>query len=113
MGFMDKQQVEIWRQQNINMYSNLALVDEQTGDKYVCRSIDYAYFMFVKDEDVTSVKDGKSKKDTISVYQICLIFPPLSKKMNTAYFGKVNDNGRYSMTFELNAIPRKGRVITK
>ncbi len=113
MGFMDKQQVEIWRQQNINMYSNLALVDEQTGDKYVCRSIDYAYFMFVKDEDVTYVKDRKSKKDTISVYQICLIFPPLSKKMNTAYFGQVNDNGRYTTTFELNAIPSKGRVITK
>ncbi len=30
-----------------------------------------------------------------------------------AYFGPVEDDGRWSNTFDLTKIPRKGRVITK
>lgn len=105
-------QVDVWRQQNVNRYDYMAIVDEQTGDKYVCRAIDYDYFKYVGHEDITSVKDGKSIKDTISIYQVCLVYPPISKHVKEAHFGAIEGDGRYSNTFDLNKIPRKGRVIT-
>ncbi|MBQ8157670.1 MAG: M56 family metallopeptidase [Prevotella sp.] len=113
VGFRGEAPVDTWRQQNINHYSDYAIVDELTGDKYVCRATDYDYFKYVNDETITYVKDGKSHKDTIRIYQTCLVFPPLGKNVKEAYFGPVKDEGRYSNTFDVNKIPRKGRVITK
>ena len=34
------------------LFNDLAIVDEKTGDQYVCRSVDYSYFKYVKDETV-------------------------------------------------------------
>lgn len=108
MGFRDRreQQIDIWRQQNINIYKDLAIVDDQTGDKYVCRSIDYDYFKYVRDEYIG--------RDTVKFYQACLVFPPFSKHMKEAHVGTIDSESDYaSRSFDLNAIPRKGRVITK
>ena len=88
---------------NDNIYKNMAIVDEKTGDKYVCRLVDYSYFKHVKDEIVG--------KDTIKVYQVCLVFPPIGKQVKEAYLGSVEDDYKFT-TFNLNDIPRKGRVIT-
>lgn len=112
VGFLGKPQVDTWRQQNTNRYSDYALVDELTGDKYVCRATDYSYFKYVKDEVITYVKGGQSRNDTASLYQTCLVFPPLGKRVNKAHFGSVEHDGRYSNTFILNELPRKGRIIT-
>lgn len=81
----------------------MAIVDEKTGDKYVCRSVDYSYFKHVKDEIVG--------KDTIKVYQVCLVFPPIGKQVKEAHLGSVEDDYKFT-TFNLNNVPRKGRVIT-
>lgn len=108
MGFMDRkeQQIDIWRQQNINIYKDLAIVDDQTGDKYVCRSIDYDYFKYVRDEYIG--------RDTVKFYQACLVFPPFSKHMKEAHVGTIDSESDYaSQSFDLTQIPRKGRVITK
>ena len=113
VGFRGEPQIDIWRQQNINHYSYYAIVDELTGDKYVCRATDYDYFKYVNDETITYVKDGKSIKDTVKFYQTCLVFPPIGQNVKQAYFGPVEDDGRWSNTFDLTKIPRKGRVITK
>ena len=113
VGFRGEPQLDIWRQQNINHYSDYAIVDELTGDKYVCRATDYDYFKYVNDETITYVKDGKSINDTVKFYQTCLVFPPIGKNVTQAYFGPVEDDGRWSKTFDLTKIPRKGRVITK
>ena len=113
VGFRGEPQIDIWRQQNINHYSYYAIVDELTGDKYVCRATDYDYFKYVNDETITYVKDGKSINDTVKFYQTCLVFPPIGKNVKQAYLGPVKDDGRWSNTFDLTKIPRKGRVITK
>ena len=113
VGFKGEPQIDVWRQQNINHYVYVAIVDERTGDKYVCRGTDYDYFKYVKDETVTYVKDGKSIKDTVKFYQTCLVFPPMGKNVTHAHFGSIDDDGRWSNTFDLTKIPRKGRVITK
>ena len=113
VGFKGEPQIDIWQQQNINHYSDYAIVDELTGDKYVCRATDYDYFKYVNDETITYVKDGKSIKDTVKFYQTCLVFPPIGKNVTQAHFGSVDDDGRWSNTFDLTKIPRKGRVITK
>ena len=108
MGFRDRkeQQIDIWRQQNINIYKDLAIVDDQTGDKYVCRSIDYDYFKYVRDEYIG--------RDTVKFYQACLVFPPFSKHMKEAHVGTIDSESDYaSQSFDLTLIPRKGRVITK
>ena len=88
-----------------NLYKNLAIVDEKTGDKYVCRGTDYDYFKFVKNE--------VNGKDTIGVYQECLVFPPIDKRVKEAHFGNMDSEEQSNNTFDLNAIPHKGRVITK
>ena len=105
-GFRDahEQQIEMWRQQNHNIFSDVAIVDERTGDKYVCRSIDFDYFKYVKDEYID--------RDTVKLYQVCLVFPPFSKRMREAHLGTVDGNSAYYNSFDLNSIPRKGRVIT-
>ena len=113
VGFRGQVPVDTWRQQNRNNYADFAIVDETTGDKYVCRATDYDYFKYVKEETFTYIKDGQSRKDTAQIYQTCLVFPPLGKNVKRAHFGSIEYDGPYSNTFDLNAIPRKGRVITK
>ena len=103
-GFGGNPQVEMLKQQNYNFHHDMAIVDELSGDKYVCRSIDYSYFKYVKDESVG--------KDTIKVYQTCLVFPPLGKRVKEIHIGRIDNNGRYTSTFNLNDIPRKGIIIT-
>ena len=112
VGFRGEASVETWRQQNMNHYSGYAIVDELTGDKYVCRATDYDYFKYVKDEYFTYVEDGQSRQDTAKIYQTCLVFPPLGKNVKQAYFGPVEEDGRWSLSFDLTKIPRKGRVVT-
>ena len=104
-GFGGDPQVEELKAQNYNIYSNMAIVDEQTNDKYVCRATDYDYFKYVRDEYIG--------KDTIKIYQTCLVFPPMGKRVKEVHFCPVEGEGQYSGTFTLNEIPRKGRVITK
>ena len=111
-AYKGKPQVDIWRTRKENHYSNMAIVDELTGDKYVCRATDYDYFKYVREEYIPYMKDGRNGKDTVEVYQVCLVFPPLDKKVQKAHFGDVDHDDAYSNTFDLNKIPRKGRVIT-
>ena len=105
-GKQMEREIEMWRQQNHNIFSDVAIIDDYTGDKYVCRSIDFDYFKFVKDE--------YNGRDTLKLYQVCLVFPPFSKRMKEAYVGRVDSNSaNFHQSFDLNTIPRKGRVITK
>ena len=105
IGFSMKSDTEILKQQNIHMYKNVAIVDNHTGDKYVCRSTDYSYFKHVKDEIVG--------KDTVKIFQTCLVFPPLGKRVRGAHFANINDEDDGHETFDVTALPRKGRVITQ
>ena len=103
-GYGDNPRVDEWDKDK-NPHAYLAIVDERTGDKYCCRATDISYFKYVKDEVVG--------KDTIKVYQTCLVFPPLDKSVKEAYLGSVAGDNRYSNNFDINDIPRKGRVITQ
>ena len=92
--------------QNYNFYHNLAIVDEKTGDQYVCRSVDYSYFKYVKDDTAGN--------DTVKVYQACLVFPPFGKRVDQVYFDNISSEYvAYDTFFSLSKIPRKGRVITQ
>ena len=93
------------RKQDYNPFLGLAIIDEHTGDRYLCRSMDYSYLKYVKDEYIN--------KDTISFYQVCLVFPPLAKNIGDAYFGNAaTGDNRWGKTFNLNTIPAKARIIT-
>ena len=105
IGLSSKSDTEILKEQNIHMYKNLAIVDDHTGDKYVCRSTDYSYFKHVKDEIVG--------KDTVAIFQTCLVFPPLGKRVRGAHFANINEEDDGHETFDVTALPRKGRVITQ
>ena len=105
IGLNSKSDTEILKRQNINMYKDVAIVDDHTGDKYVCRSTDYSYFKRVKDEIVG--------KDTVAIFQTCLVFPPLGKRVKGAHFANINYEDDGHETFDVTKIPRKGRVITK
>lgn len=96
--------IEDMKRQNINPYDYLALVDEQTDDKYICRSIDYSYYKYVKDEYVS--------KDTISIYQVCLVFPPIDKHIGEVHLCDFENNSKLGRTVNLRMLPRKARVIT-
>ncbi|MBQ3630955.1 MAG: M56 family metallopeptidase [Prevotella sp.] len=103
-----KSSVDALKEANVNFYKSLAIVDEGTGDKYVCRSIDYSYFKYMKDEYV-----GQNREDTVKVYQVCLVFPPLSKRVKEFHFGSIEHDDEYYNTYDLENIPRKGKIITK
>ena len=105
IGLSSKSDTKILKEQNIHMYKNLAIVDDHTGDKYVCRSTDYSYFKRVKDEIVG--------KDTVAIFQTCLVFPPLGKRVRGAHFANINDEDDGHESFDVTALPRKGRVITQ
>ena len=105
IGLNSKSDTEILKRQNINMYKDVAIVDDHTGDKYVCRSTDYSYFKRVKDEIVG--------KDTVAIFQTCLVFPPLGKRVKGAHFANINYEDDGHETFDVTALPRKGRIITQ
>jgi hypothetical protein len=105
IGYGGHLQVEFLRQQNHIIYSGKAIVDEQTGDRYLCRSMDNSYFKHVTDEYLN--------KDTISIYQVCLVFPPLGKHVEKAYIGTAGNGDRMGKTFNPKELPHKARVITK
>lgn len=87
-------------------YPNLAIVDVKTGDRYVRRSVDYDFFKYVKDEI--------QGQDTLLIYQICFVFPPLDKRVKEIYFGNAqSDNIISHEIYRLKDIPRKPRIITK
>ena len=75
-GYGDNPRVDEWDKDK-NPHAYLAIVDERTGDKYCCRATDISYFKYVKDEVVG--------KDTIKVYQTCLVFPPLDNQETQEY----------------------------
>ena len=97
--------VETLRQHNVNPFERLVIVDEATGDKYVCRSTDYSYFKYIKDEAIGN--------DNVKVFQICLVFPPISKHVKEAHFGTIDSDSQNSNTFDLSELPRKPRIITQ
>ena len=104
VGFGGNPQTNELKKLNYSLWHDMTLVDENTGDQYVWRFTDFSYFKYVKDEYIGS--------DTVKVYQTCVVFPPLSKKMNQAHFGNTANDDHYSQTFNLKDIPHKGRVIT-
>ena len=84
-------------------FSKYAIHDMTTGDKYLFRSMDKSYFKLATID----------KTDSMSVYQTCIVFPPLDKKVNEVELAPQNANlGQGISSFNLNDIPRKGRVIT-
>ena len=104
VGFGGNPQTNELKKLNYSLWHDMTLVDENTGDQYVWRFTDFSYFKYVKNEYIGS--------DTVKVYQTCVVFPPLSKKMNQAHFGNTANDDHYSQTFNLKDIPHKGRVIT-
>lgn len=104
VGFGGNPQTNELKKLNYSLWHDMTLVDENTGNQYVWRFTDFSYFKYVKDEYIGS--------DTVKVYQTCVVFPPLSKKMNQAHFGNTANDDHYSQTFNLKDIPHKGRVIT-
>lgn len=105
IAFNGNPQVDEWKKHNHNLYSGFAIEDEQTGDKYVCRSTDYDYFKYIKDEYIG--------KDTTKIYQVCMVFPPIGKRVKEAHLCRVDGGNRFSPTFNIGNIPTKARVITK
>ena len=83
--------------------SDFAIYDAATADKYVLRSMDKDYFKLSK-------KDG----DGETLYQFCLVFPPLRKNVDEVSLVNMKDKYRtYMRRFKLSEIPHKGRVITE
>ena len=83
--------------------ANYAIHDVATGDKYMFRSMDKSYFKLATVD----------KEDSIFVYQACLIFPPLDKKVKEIKLAPTNWNLMYGITtIKLKDIPTKACVIT-
>lgn len=95
--------VKILQEQKTNIFKDLALVDEKTGDKYICHSTDYAYFKLM---------DSGNRTDSARIYQTCLIFPPLGKRVKRFYLSSLSTDNDQSIIYNLSDIPRKGRIIT-
>lgn len=88
-------------------FSRYAIVDVKTGDRYMFRSMDKSYFKLVARESRDSSTYG------FDVYQTCVVFPPLGKKVDEVQLAPVDERSKQGVaTFRLNEIPRKGRVIT-
>ena len=88
-------------------FSRYAIVDVKTGDRYMFRSMDKSYFKLVARESRDSSTYG------FDVYQTCVVFPPLGKKVDEVQLAPVDERSKQGVaTFRLSDIPRKGRVIT-
>lgn len=81
-----------------------AIHDMKTGDNYMYRSIDESYLKLVKQEEN---EGGK-----YSIYQICLVFPPLGKKVDEIMFKPIEEKTDHFKTYRLKDIPRKPHIIT-
>jgi hypothetical protein len=81
-----------------------AIHDVKTGDNYMYRSFDESYLKQVKQEEN---EDGK-----YSIYQICLVFPPLGKKVDVIKLKHIEEEPNYFNTYRLKDIPRKPHIIT-
>ena len=84
-------------------FRKTVLHDADTRDMYMFRSMDDSYLKLVRDEVY--------EKDTLNIYQVCLVFPPLSKKVKHVWIGDMESDG-IGTIFDLKDIPRKGRIIT-
>ena len=93
-------------EQNIFKLWQMHICDKQTNDKYMLRSLDDSYLKFVK-KDI-------ERGDTSYVYQVCLVFPPLGKKVDEVFMGVVTNSGYQDFTnsFSIKALPHRGRIIT-
>ena len=84
--------------------SDFAIYDVATADKYVLRSMDREYLKLAK----------KDSGEGWSLYQFCLVFPPLRKNVDEVCYIHLGDKERrYMSRFKLSEIPHKGRVITE
>ena len=81
-----------------------AIHDVKTGDNYMYRSFDESYLKLVKQEEN---EDGK-----YSIYQICLVFPPLGKKVDEIKLKHIEEEPNHFNTYRLRDIPRKPHIIT-
>ena len=81
-----------------------AIHDVKTGDTYMYRSFDESYLKLVKQEEN---EDGK-----YSIYQICLVFPPLGKKVDEIKLKHIEEEPNHFNTYRLRDIPRKPHIIT-
>lgn len=93
-------------EQNIFKLWQMHICDKQTNDKYMLRSLDDSYLKYVK-KDI-------ERGDTSYVYQVCLVFPPLGKKVDEVFMGVVTNSGYQDFTnsFSIKALPHRGRIIT-
>ena len=87
-----------------NGFRKWAIHDVKTGDNYMYRSFDESYLKLVKQEEN---EDGK-----YSIYQICLVFPPLGKKVDEIMFKHIEEEPDHFKTYRLRDIPRKPHIIT-
>lgn len=82
------------------------ICDDKTGDKYMIRALDDSYLKLAEKR--------MDSNDTIYIYQVCLVFPPLDKKVDTAHMGIINKDGyqQFGREFSIKRLPRKSRIIT-
>ena len=81
-----------------------AIHDVKTGDNYMYRSFDESYLKLVKQEE--------NEYGKYSIYQICLVFPPLGKKVDEIKFKHIEEEPDHFKTYRLRDIPRKPHIIT-
>ena len=85
-------------------FTHYAIHDVTTNDDYMFRSQDKSYFKFAK----TEKRDGKDW----SVYQTCLIFPPLDKSVNEFQLRPVYADHNHFTVYRIKDIPQKAHIIT-
>ena len=85
-------------------FDNWAIRDVATNDDYMFRSQDKSYFKLAK----TEKRDGKDW----SVYQVCLVFPPLDKSVKEFQVRPVYADHDHFTIHRIKDIPQKARIIT-
>lgn len=85
-------------------FTDYVIHDVATGDNYMFRSLDKSYFKFVKTE--------KHYDKEWSIYQVCMIFPPLDKRVKEFQLRPFCTERDYFPIHRIKDIPRKARVIT-
>ena len=83
-----------------NIFSDWVICDNLTNDVYMFRSTDDSYLRRVSTD----------AENQIGTYQVCLVFPPLGKKVKEVWIGR--KEATWHTVFNLNDVPRKGQVIT-
>ena len=85
-------------------FTHYASHDVATNDDYMFRAQDKSYFKLAK----TEKRDGKDW----SVYQTCLIFPPLNKSVNEFQLRPVYADHNHFTVYRIKDIPQKAHIIT-